>query len=173
MSDQVWIRTEPDLDGVYRVVLEVDDDNAYPLDEKAALQYASEILRSVAIAGYDAAVIAQMTQAGGGADNAQEVAVQLVSELRADRPPAARATPLSLLPGVSAFTGKPFLHVQINGRTVGEWSSEAARRHALAVLEAVHVAELDSGYLRALRSLINLDEPTARAVVEDLVNHRA
>lgn len=40
------------------------------------------------------------------------------------------------------------------------------------VLESVVVAELDSAYLRMLRSLVGLDEDRARTVVGDLVNFR-
>lgn len=171
MSDDscVWIRTEPDLDGTYRPVLEIDDDTSYPLTADSAAIYANEILRAAAIAEYEAAVVAQMTKVSGGDAT---TAAQVVGDLRGDRPDTTPLTPLRLIPGVSAFTGEAFLIVEIRGQQVGQWTTAAAREHALFALEAVHVADLDSAYLRWLRSGPAVDEPRARAVVEDLANFR-
>lgn len=171
MADEtsVWIRTAPDIDGTYRPVLEIDDDTSYPLTAKSAVVYANEILHAAAIADYEAAVLAQMTKVS---NVEATIAAQVIGELRADRPDTKPLTPLRLIPGVSAFTGEAFLTVEIKGRVVGQWTPAAAREHARFALEAVHVANLDSAYLRWLRSGPNIEEHRARVIVEDLANFR-
>lgn len=169
MSDCIWIRTDPGIDGVYRVELEFDEDNSYGLTEASALVYAMEILRAVAYAEYDAAVLAQMQKV---TDGNTELGVQILADLREDRPETSSVTPLRLIPGVSAFTGEAFLRIEVAGKSVGQWSSDDARGHAAGVLESVIVAELDSAYLRMLRSLVGLAEGPARGAVADLANYR-
>lgn len=164
---QVWIRTAPTPGGTYRVTLEIDDDTAQVLGRGWAQIYASAILAAVARAEYDAAVIRQMTAVAG-----QTAAVALVAQMRADRPPITWPTPLTLDPGVSAATGAAFLHILIKGEIVGQWTIPDAREHALAVLEAVEVADLDGAYLRALRSSCGVDEHQARVVVDGMAEHR-
>ena len=166
LSGSVWIRTLPDLDGVYRCVVEIDDDISHPINRDTAPTYTRAILQAVSRAEYDAAVIRQL-----GPKTNQQAAAQLVAGMRGERPPIAWPSPLQLEPGVSAFTGDAFLHVRVGSRTVGQWTIPDAREHATAVMEAVEVADLDGGYLRALRS-IDVDEPRARTVVDDLANHR-
>lgn len=176
MSTEVWIKTAPDLDGVYRPVLEFDEDTSHPLDQKSAMEYAYEVLRAVAIAEYEAAIYAQLSQVMqphlGDSEELKQTIAAVLDDLRKDRAPATWSTPLQLRPGVSAFSGEAFLHVEIKGKLVGQWSMADARDHALGVVESVHIAELDSGYWRALRSLINIEDDRARNVVQDLVNHR-
>ncbi len=172
MADScVWIRTTPDLDGIYWVVLEIDDDTSHPLPVASAMVHARAVLAAVARAEYDAAVVRQMTKVGKAGDKDHRHAATLVGMMRNDRPPIEWPSPLALEPGVSAFTGDPFLHVMIRGRIVGQWTIPDARDHAIGVLEAVEAAYLDGGYLRALRTA-GIDDPQARAVVDNLATHR-
>ncbi len=123
-------------------------------------------------AAYDAAVLEQLhTKLGIAADDA----ARLVMDMRADRPAQdlSATKPLKLVPGVSAFTRAPFLRIEMNGKAVGQWSVEDARQHALGVLEAVVVADLDANYYRALIGQVHLDEGRSRQVVADIANHRA
>jgi len=169
MADEqggVWIRTVPDMEGIYRPVVELDDDTSHPIDDVTAVAYARAILVAVAYAEYDAAVIRQMTTVCN-----QEAAVDLVRRMRGDRPLLVWPAPLELEPGVSARTGEAFLAVSLHGLRVGQWDMAQAREHALGVLEAVEVAPLDSAYLRALRA-IDVEEGRARVVVDDLARYR-
>lgn len=170
MSDDdpgtVWVRTDPTPDGVYRPTLEFGGDVAHVLDEHSAAVHALEVIGAVAEAEHDAAIVAQLTKLTGDRD----AAGLIVAGLRADRPPVTWSTPIQLTPGVSAFSGQPFLVVSVNGKQIGQWSVADARGHATYVLAAVRAAQLDSAYLRSLRS-IGLDDPTARAAVGDLANY--
>lgn len=174
VSDSVWIKTEPTLDGsAYVVTLEATDDVAVALDPDRALRYARGVLDAAHRAAYDAAVLRQMKSK---LKLDLETASQLVADLRKDRPsldPDA-TEPLVLEPGVSAFTGEPFLTVGLRGKQdkLGQWSFGDAREHALHVLESLAVAELDSGYFRALVGQVGIEAPRARNVVDDLANHR-
>jgi len=170
-SRTVWIRTTPDLDGIYLVVLEIDDDTSHPLDADTAMAYARAVLCAVARAEHDAAVVSQMRKIGEGGREGLQAAAELVGSIRGDRPPISWPTPLELAPVVSTATGAPFLTVSIKVTAVGQWTMEDARGHALGVLEAVEAADLDAAYLRALRGL-EIDEQRARAIVADLANHR-
>lgn len=165
--DAVWIKTEPTVDGsAYVVTIEASDDRSVVLTPDRALRYADAVLAYVARAEYDAAVVKQLRNL---VDDMQAVG-QIVTDLRNDRPPIAddATAPLSFESGVSAFTGEAFLHIAIDGKKVGQWDIPDAKAHALEVLESVSVADLDSGYYRALRSRVGLDESRARQVIDDL-----
>jgi hypothetical protein len=173
MTDQnqehkIWIRTAPDLHGVYRVSLEFDDDTAFTLSPETAAQYANYVLQAAAAAEHDAAIVAQLSKL----TDDMKAAVQIVADLRADRPALSAVSPLSLEPGVSAYTGEPFLSVKVDGEAAGQWTVADAREHAIFAMEAIHVADLDGAYLRVLRGVVQLDEDRARAVVGDLLNWR-
>ena len=162
----VWLRTTADENGAYRCTLEVNDDVALFLDRAGAAAYAYNLLNAVAIAEYDAAVLAQLTSMSN-----QEAAVQIVVDLRKDRPEGRQYGPLQFMPGVNQH-GKPFLTVHLGETVLGQWSLPDARTHALHALESVLVADLDSAYLRLLRGAVGVDENTARNTVDDLINHR-
>ena len=168
---EVWIKTDPTPDGTgYVVTLEVGQDTARILTPDEAMAHAAGVLAAAHRAEYDAAVLAQLTKLG----IERESVAMLIRQLRDDRPPLdpAATHPLTLEPCVNA-AGKPFITVASPGREQGQWTTEDARSHAIAVLECVAVADLDAAYLRALTGLIGIDRSRARRVVEDLVNHRA
>lgn len=168
--DTIWIKTEPDLDDVYHTVLELGDDDIVPLDADAAYRWAREVLSSVARADYDAAVVKQAESLG----MPREGIGMLVQELRDGRAGdlPLSATGLRLIPGVSHRTGKGFLILEHKGEQVGQWELEEARTHAMHVLEAFEVAQLDTGYLRTLTKYFGLGSDRARAVVAKLVDYR-
>lgn len=165
----VWINTIPDpVTGVYHPVVSFDADNVFPLDEQTAIAYAMYLLRACATASHDAAVVAQLTHITNGDVQA---AVQIREDLRQERPEAEPVSQMAFSPHVSARTGEPFLLLRLKGETVGQWTVPDAREHAVHVLEAVYAGELDSAYLRTLRSM-GLDDNRGRAAVADLAHWR-
>lgn len=164
----IWVRSDIAADGTYVVAMETDQDTSFVMDRDTAVAHVFAVVDVAQRAAYDAAVIAQLTKTGVDLD----AAVELVAGIRADRPPVVIPGPLELVPGVSQKTREPFLTVQVNGKPVGQWTVEDAEQHATYVLGAVAVADLDSGYYRALRGMLQLDEQRARNVVDDLANHR-
>lgn len=166
----VRITTEPSLDGsCYVVSIAAGDDVAVVMDRDRALAYAYELLRAVASAEYDAAVMAQLAALSG-----ETSAIGMVAGLRADRPPldAAATAPFVFQPGVSRRDRRGFLTIRLDGEPLGQWALPDARAHALAVLEAHVVADLDAAYHRTLTGVIGVDGPVARAVVNGLAEHR-
>lgn len=167
-SQTVWIRTSPDPEGTYRPTIDVGDDVAYILTRESATEHVFNVLSAVAEAEYDAAVLRQMNNI---VDEPQ-AAIQVVLDLRKDRPDPISVGPLVFRPGVSTRTGNAFLKVMLNGKALGQWTIQDARDHALRVLEAVLVADLDAAYLRTLQTLIQIDEQTSRSIVGDLFKWR-
>lgn len=168
-DDTVWLRSSPDIDGTYRLTLEVDQDSAYTLDSATAAAWADYVLATLARADYDAAVIRQLTEVCSADPEAKQIAVQMVGDLRKDRPELTSPLPeLVITAGVSVFSGDGFLTIRHRGKSLGQWELDDARGHAAGVIEIRHGVELDSAYLRGLIGVIGLDEGRARAVVGDL-----
>jgi hypothetical protein len=166
----VWIASDPSPDGsTYLVTVEFSDDRSIPLTPQTAPRYAMTILEAMARAEDDAAVVAQMSEAVQDRD----AVVAMIRDIDQDRPSIdySPTEPLILVPGVDG-KGEPFLHVQIDGKLVGQWTMEGARDHACAALQMTAVADLDAGYYRALIGLIGLEPARARGVVHDLANYR-
>lgn len=170
MSEAVWIKTEPSVDGsTYVVTIEFDDDHATVLTPRTARDYASAVLEYAQRAEYDGAVVTQLRSLGVE----DQAIMAVVTDLRSDRPPVEGRgilAPMKIEPGVNPH-GKGFLKLDLNGNE-GQWEVPEARTHALTVLEAVHAADLDSGYYRALTGLVGLDQGRARQVIADLADHR-
>lgn len=170
LVDGFWIRTEPTIDGkAFIVTLSIDQDYAVTLTPTRAMGYATALLGAAAEAEYDAAILKQVTTRLG-LDDAH--AVQLVNDMRADRPPR-RGAGLIFEGGVSRRLRHPFITILRDGTPIGQMDTPAARRHALHVLEAPAAADLDALYLKVLRSTVMLEEDVARTVVNDIENHRA
>ncbi|MET1008107.1 MAG: hypothetical protein ABWX96_21330 [Propionibacteriaceae bacterium] len=166
----VWIRSAPDENGRYHVVIETDEDTVFPMTSESAYIWARQIMAAACAAEHDAAIVRQVADMG----ISQEGMVHLMTEVRADRAeqvPLPMIPDLLLIPGVSHRTGDGFLTLRIKGRDVGEWSVSAARIHALALLTAVEYAVLDGAYLRALTKF-GADEPDAMAAVANLGPYR-
>jgi hypothetical protein len=170
MTDAVWIKTEPSVDGsTYIATVEFSDDRSIVLTPDSAPRYAMTVLEAVARAEYDAAVFTQMSKRVD-----QKAVAQLITDLRKDRPDidTSATKPLEIKPGVNR-QGEPFLIVLIDDKPVGQWEIAAAKEHALTVLEVTKVADLDASYYRALTGLVGLEEHVARNVVDDLQHHRS
>lgn len=163
VSDRIiWVRTQPDLEGKYRLALEVDEDTSLFLDHEQAIAYADYLHRQIVFATFDARVYAQVR----GFSNLPQAAA-LISDFRKKRTPSPSPVILRLVPGVNA-DGDPFLHVYLRDEAVGQWSLEDARSHAQAVLEGVHITELEDQYLDLLVKDVGIDESTARSAIEQL-----
>lgn len=164
-----WIHTEPTPDGTgYMVTLSVDEDRSISLERPTAMEYAYTVLKVVACAEYDAAVLKQMTKRVN-----RESAAQLVVDLRKDRPEPdfTVMAPLSLAEGVTS-AGKAFVIVKKDGEPVGQWDLKQAREHALGIIESLVVAELDEAYLRCLKGVVGVETGIAQAMVNDLQEFR-
>jgi hypothetical protein len=169
----VWVRTTPGPGLSYRVTLEIDDDTAADVDDVGALVHVRAVGASVARARHDAVVVAQLrhlTRDDPAPESSQQLVVETVTALRERRKPIVWPTPLTLEPGVSAFTGKAFLTVVIRGKRVGQWTLADARTHIGHVFECLEGARLDEAYLTLLATRFGLDEATARAAVVDLAS---
>lgn len=170
-TSTVWLRSElaPDLSH-YVVTLEASDDVARILTPTTGLKYAAGVLAAAERADYDAAVIRQM---GVGLKLPLDVAGQVVSDMRQDRPPLRDVDthPLRFEPGVN-MEGDGFLVVSLNDERLGQWTVEDARLHAMGVLQVIAVADLDATYFRTLVGLVGLDKGRASQVVGDLGKYR-
>jgi hypothetical protein len=173
-DDDVWIFTEPLVDGSgYMVTINAGKDKAATLTPGGALRYAQHLLWVASRAEYDSLVGQQLYKLMKDQpfqDEPPEATVaHLINDLRKDRPELDDTVtyPLTFSPLVNT-RWEPHVEVSVDGQgTKGQWDLTAARRHALGVLEAVHVADLDAGYLRLLKS-IGIEEGTASAVVNGL-----
>jgi hypothetical protein len=172
-SRSVWVRSDRSADGAYVVTVELGPDHSRVIDRADLLDYVLTVIRAAEVAAYDAAVAVQFRTLNGGAVSLRDVAatVNELRKMRGDLDQRAIA-PLSLQPGVSATTGRPFLAVSIAGRIVGQWDTAQAADHAGAVLSAHAVTELDDLYRQYLINSVGLDEATALRVVHGLRAHR-
>lgn len=170
----VWIRTEPTLDGDgYMVTLSVGEDAAVTMTPERAFAYARTLLGHISRADYDAAVVRQMRKVIGTDAKAMQNIAQLILDLRSDRPPLddAATHPLRYEPGVNQ-SQKGFIACFHDDEQFGTWSLKAAKRHALGMIEVVESADLDAAYVRALTGLVGLDKARALNVVDDLGKFR-
>lgn len=169
-DEAVWVVSDVAPDGTYVVGLHYGPDTAWVLDRNQALRYAAAVAAAAARAAYDAAMMRQLTNKLG---MPLASAAGFIADVRADRPPLddAALEPLGLNPGVSAFTGEPFIRITVSGKLVGQWSPADALQHSTHVLEVLAGVDLDAGYYRALTAT-GVDEARMRAAVEDLANFR-
>lgn len=176
-DNDVWIFTEPTIDGTgYMVTINAGKDKAATLTPDDALRYAQHLLWVCSRAEYDALVARQLYDVLKGKDGPEppeRTAVYMVQQLREDRPDLDDSVtyPLTFSAGVNP-KWKPFITVEVEGLPKGQWDLPAARRHALGVLEAVHVADLDAGYKRLITGTIGLPEGTAESMIGHLAELR-
>lgn len=169
-TDGLWIHTEPSADGsTYVVTISFTEDRALTLTPDAAGPYAATVLAAAQRAEHDAAVFTQLRKRGLDT----KMAAGTIVDLREDRPDLDHeaTAPMMLDSGVTG-QGKPFLTMRVDGRPVGQLTPRGAREHAQMALEAVTAADLDAAYYRYLAGTCRLPEPTARAAVQDLADHR-
>lgn len=170
--DAIWIKSEPDDQGVYHLYLELNADDVVPLGPDEAYGWAREVLSAVAAAEYDAAVIRQLTDGLGLPLDSAVLMVRSMRDDRAEHIPVSMIPGLALIPGVSASSGNAFLRLDRHGKPVGQWEMDDARQHALGVIEALEITTYDGAYLRAL-ARIGIDRTTALQVIGDLAQYRS
>lgn len=158
----VWIRTLADLDGTYRVSLEINEDDSVFLDHDTAMLWAEYVHINAAIADYDSKVFRQLS-----AGAPRDYAIQILQDMRKDRVVPLSPTALSFHPGVN-IQGQPFLHILYKDKPIGQWELADARSHAGHIIESIYIADLDGAYRRTLVSEIGLDDATARRAVDGL-----
>jgi hypothetical protein len=172
-ESKLWVKSDVHADGTYGITIELGD-QVRGLSTEDAYRHARAVLALAQRAEYDAAIVRQLSDKKLGLAVAD--AVLTVATMRTDRPTIdpADTWPIALEAGVNPDL-IPFLSVWAKGVQVGQWTVADARSHALAVLETTEVVALDQSYLAFLISDegIGLDEGTARAVVEDIVNFRS
>lgn len=167
----IWVKADVDMDGNYRLAVEYNEDTIVTFDQTRAIAYATEVFTAAAYASYDAAVMAQMKALHLPPAEAFEV----VQGLRDDRPPLNDDAlgVLRLAPGVSAFTGKPFLACSLaNHPARWQWNPADADQHAGHVVQCYPVANLDAAYRRYLMGTVGLDQAHALAAVAGLSKFR-
>lgn len=175
----IWVQSDPSIDGTgYISTIHYTEDVSYPLsNDDDALAYAATLLRAVAEAEYDAAICAQLTALADGYPKGPGRAgpTFIVDEFRELRGGvrAAIAGPLSITPGVSAYTGQPFFKCCV-GELTWQWDATDVKEHVTHVLEVGTAARLDGLYLRLLTGAdgLGLDDGTARSVVNGIARYR-
>lgn len=171
-ENSMWIATEPTLDGTsFMVTIRIGQDRSFALTVDEAHAHARKIMDAVAIAEYDAAVVAQLKSIGKFED---DDIMAMLNDFRADRPPYDNTgtEPFEYLPGLGRTDMRPALLMKVEGKAWGSLDPERAKRHALGLIEATTAADLDAAYLRMLRGVVGVPEGTARGMVADLANHR-
>jgi hypothetical protein len=169
-GEQIWVSSEVAGDGEYVVTITFTPDLAVSLPTDRALAYAQAIIGSAHRADYDAAILAQLMDNGGLP--VKTAAEYIADSVRPYREPIDTGTPLSLLPGISSGTMKPFLGIELKGKRIGDWTVEDALDHGYAVLDTIAVARLDHDYYKSLVERLGVDENRARAIVNSIADFR-
>lgn len=165
----LWVRSERMPSGAYGVAVSVGEDVAFTLAPAAAQRYALGVLAAATTAEHEAAIVATIRGIGG--ELGDEHAVQIVGDVRADRPPLAPAGPFQLATNVTR-DGGPLVAFRAPALPVEDFAVDAgaAREHATAVLTALVAADLDATVLRVLRTW-GIDEHRAAGFVAALARH--
>lgn len=162
----LMVKSDVAADGTYTACVEVGEDQAFPLDRQRAQAYAVAVLTAAMHAEHDAAVVAQFLAIG----LTQDHATQAIAVMRQRRLPVddAATEPLQFIPGVSLFTGDPFIHLLLEGKAFCQLRPADAVEHALYVLRILTAADVDGVYYRYLAQDLDLPEGNARATVADI-----
>jgi hypothetical protein len=167
----IWVYSDlnPDGSASYIVTISASDDVALSLKADAAVRYVAAVYRAAVIALHDAAVFQQLT---GPLGLDIELAGSMIIDMRKDREPVqvTATAPLKYEPVVSASSFKPYVHVWARDQRITQWTPADCFQHAGYVMQALAAVDLDSGYYRYLVHTVGLDEPRARAAVNDLGN---
>lgn len=167
----VWVESDVHADGRYGITIRAGN-VVRGLSQAETTAHALAVVAAAQRAEYDAATLNLLMSIGIELGPA----ALSMNELRDARPriDAEALAPLSIAPGVSAQTRKPFLTVLAGDMDVGQWTVDDARRHALAALEVAEAVELDQALFDWLVSdaFVGLDEGRARQVVASIAKHR-
>lgn len=154
--------------GEYTVQISRGDTHIGTLTVSAARKYVEAFNKHIAYARYDAAVLAQLREAK--IDNQGiYVVMQALRKVRGTVPPVL-TKPIRVTPIVSSRTGEAVLQCEVEGVEGWQFSAADAIQHVRQVIEVAEGSQLDRLYYRVLRTAIDLDEPTARAMVGSLIN---
>jgi hypothetical protein len=171
----VWVLSETAPDGTYVCAVHATDDSAFILDRKQATRYVLTVMTACAYAEYDAAMYRQLSAVKGLSD--RDV-VQMIAAVRQDRALLndGFTFPLRFAPIFGWRSKQPLVHVFLKGHGEGmpltEWTPGEARGHAMHVLNALVVADVDAVYRRHLVGSIGVSDAQARQMVDRLALHR-
>lgn len=168
-TDGLWITSDPLPDGSYALVLSVDGDHSRALTPDEAVSYGLAVFAVAAAVDYEQSVYHQLSERGA----ATEAVLQVVADLRRDRPPFDRKAlePLRWIPGLNS-EGTGFIRLELDGHPIGQLSVDDARGHAAHVIEAVPNAENDTVYRALLCHSIGLSDLDAKIAVHLLGSYR-
>lgn len=170
-SECIRVVSELGRKGAYVTTLHVADDTSIVLERDRALRYATTVVTAAQYAAYDQALYAQAAGHGATDDNT----VWMVGHLRDDRPPLDddATEPLRFEPLCDSHTRTGGVAVWLGGRALSVWSIAETEQHALAVLGAAAVVDLDAGYRRFLIGKFGMAARRAAGTVEDLRRWRS
>jgi hypothetical protein len=168
----IWVTSDvnPDGSASYIVTVSAGDDVALSLNADAAVRYVAAVHRASAIAQHDAAVLQQFS---GKLGMDKRLASSVIMDLRKDREPVQNAAtaPLRFEPIVAARNLAPYVHVWAGDERISQWTPGDCFQHAGHVMEVLAGVDLDAAFYRYLVHTLNIDEPMARAIVNDLGNY--
>jgi len=107
----------------------------------------------------------------GAEGNARRLAM-LAAQFRAAAQEAREHGPLSVVGGVSATTGAPYVQMEW-GRNRGQVDVDTARAHAHAILEACTNAVADAAILQWARDELDLNTERAVVLIDAMRRYRA
>lgn len=161
----VWVISDLMPDGSYGAVIQYGPDLARPITQAEATEYVAEVLTAGSAADYDAGVYKQLT---GKLGSEPVQAASIVHALRGKRGrDEYTAGLMTLTPGVSALTGKPYIRCQAAAQ-IWQWSPRELLQHVTHVIQVTTGVENDNHYYALLTEFIGIDEERARNVVNDL-----
>lgn len=141
-DDGLWVKTVPTGDGGYRIGIAVGRKADWTITPDGALAYGMTCLARGAEAEHDSALMRLLVDKGLDAPTVGQV---IARDLRPERVVDNSGTaPLEFRPGISSRSFAPFLHMFLEGEFIGQIDPDALRDHALSVLEAHKVADLDA-----------------------------
>lgn len=168
-DDGLWVKTVPTGDGGYRIGLAVGRRAEWTLTPDGATAYGMTCLARCAEAEHDSALMRLLVDKGLEADTVGKV---IGHDLRPDRVVDNTGTaPLEFRPGISLDGYKPFIHMLLEGEFIGQIDPDALRDHAVSVLEAHKVADLDT-VVETYLARDGFPRNTAHAVVDGLRKYR-
>lgn len=176
-SGTIQIIASPGLiDGApYTVELRPADDVAIALPRSKAEAYAAAVwetsIRSFYLAGVRRQMRDVLSKRGQepGKPDAEETAAWMTSQIADEMPDVDQSmcAPLEFQVGYSRRDGSGLVEVMLKGERLAIWPCAYARGHAVAVLDVMRSADLDSTYARHIARTFD-DHGMARALVSDL-----
>lgn len=165
----MWVRTERDLEGRYRAVVECDEDFAFSLDDSDVHPYSRAVIEASVRARYDAAVARQLK----ALEIDDETVAYVINDLRDTRDPILDIPGLNVRPEPVVNQNLEALVQLVSGdRVVLQMEVGEARKHAVYCLEIVRTAPIDDQYAELLKTKVGLNEAVASNVVSGLARYR-